>query len=315
LIEVKNLTKQYGHHTAINDLNFTVNAGEIVGFLGPNGAGKTTTMNIMTGFIAATQGDVAIDGQDIIAEPEKAKRQIGYMPDTPPVYGDMRVDEYLGFVADIKKVPRGERKHMLHQIKSQVQILDVSRRLIKNLSRGYRQRVGLAQAMVGNPRVIIMDEPTIGLDPKQIIEMRDVVKSLGNKHTVMLSSHIMQEVSAVCDRVIIINHGNIVAQGTPKELSASLTKAEGMNHVRVKATPEAALAALKDFTVIRHVEILTKGEPGTIDLHLAGENGADVREAIFRAFAKQGLPILSMRNMDLTLEEVFLKLTGERRAS
>jgi len=315
LIEVKNLTKQYGTHTAISDLNFTVNAGEIVGFLGPNGAGKTTTMNIMTGFIAATRGDVAIDGQDIIAEPEKAKQQIGYMPDTPPVYGDMRVDEYLGFVADIKKVPRGDRKHMLHQIKAQVQILDVSRRLIKNLSRGYRQRVGLAQAMVGNPRVIIMDEPTIGLDPKQIIEMRDVVKSLGKKHTVMLSSHIMQEVSAVCDRVIIINRGNIVAQGTPKELSASLTKAEGMNQLRVKATSEAARAALKDFTVIRHVEISASDEPGTVDLQLAGESGADIREAIFRAFAKHNLPILSMRSMDLSLEEVFLKLTGDRRTS
>ncbi|MCL2363030.1 MAG: ABC transporter ATP-binding protein [Defluviitaleaceae bacterium] len=315
MIEVKNLTKQYGTHTAISDLNFTVNAGEIVGFLGPNGAGKTTTMNIMTGFIAATRGDVAIDGQDIIAEPEKAKQQIGYMPDTPPVYGDMRVDEYLGFVADIKKVPRGDRKHMLHQIKAQVQILDVSRRLIKNLSRGYRQRVGLAQAMVGNPRVIIMDEPTIGLDPKQIIEMRDVVKSLGKKHTVMLSSHIMQEVSAVCDRVIIINRGNIVAQGTPKELSASLTKAEGMNQLRVKATSEAARAALKDFTVIRHVEISASDEPGTVDLQLAGESGADIREAIFRAFAKHNLPILSMRSMDLSLEEVFLKLTGDRRTS
>ena len=314
MIEVKNLTKRYGHHTAVNDLSFSINAGEIVGFLGPNGAGKTTTMNIMTGFIAATKGDVMINGFDIVAEPEQAKAQIGYLPDTPPVYGDMRVDEYLSFVADIKGVKRTSRKEMLEKIKQQVHINDVSRRLIKNLSRGYRQRVGLAQAMVGNPRVIIMDEPTIGLDPKQIIEMREVVKALGKKHTVILSSHIMQEVSAVCDRVMIINKGRIVAQGTPENLSAELTKSSGKIQVRIKADPTQIREALKEYAVIRHINVLDSREAGTTDLELAGDEGADIREAIFRCMAKHSLPLLLMKSMDLSLEEVFLRLTGDMRA-
>ncbi|MCL2603307.1 MAG: ABC transporter ATP-binding protein [Defluviitaleaceae bacterium] len=308
-----NLTKRYGHHFAVNDLNFSISAGEIVGFLGPNGAGKTTTMNIMTGFIAATKGDVIINGLDIVAEPEKAKAQIGYLPDTPPVYGDMRVDEYLSFAADIKGVKRAGRKEHLNHIKNQVHINDVSRRLIKNLSRGYRQRVGLAQAMVGNPRVIIMDEPTIGLDPKQIIEMRDVVKNLGKKHTVILSSHIMQEVSAVCDRVMIINKGRIVAQGTPEHLSSNLSKSGGKIQVRVKADPTQIREALKEYTVIRHINVLDGREPGTTDLELAGDDGADIREAVFRCMAKHNLPLLLMKSMDLSLEEVFLRLTGDIR--
>jgi ABC-2 type transport system ATP-binding protein len=313
LIEVKKLTKKYSSHVAVNNINFSIKAGEIVGFLGPNGAGKTTTMNILTGFIAATTGDVLINEIDIQDQPEKAKSHIGYLPDTPPVYGDMRVDEYLFFVAEMKKVPRAERKKMLDAIKAEVQIADVSRRLIKNLSRGYRQRVGLAQAMVGNPRVIIMDEPTIGLDPKQIIEMRNVVKKLGNKHTVMLSSHIMQEVSAVCDRVIIINHGEIIAQGTAQSLSSHLTKAKGMNQVIVKADENALRRALAAFPIITHIEINQGREAGTLEAELAGSGGVDIREAIFNALANAKLPILSMRSMDMTLEEVFLKLTTEGR--
>jgi len=313
LIEVTNLTKRYGQHTAINALNFTIDAGEIVGFLGPNGAGKTTTMNIMTGFIAATEGDVKLNGIDIVAEPELAKKQIGYLPDTPPVYGDMRVDEYLHFVADIKGVKRSGRAEMLLDIKKKLYIDDVSRRLIKNLSRGYRQRVGLAQAMVGRPRVIIMDEPTFGLDPKQIIEMRDVVKNLGRNHTVILSSHIMQEVSAVCDRVMIINKGRIVAQGTPESLSAGLNKASGKIQVRVKADVTQAQNALKEYTVIRHVKALGNREAGTVDFELAGEDGKDIREAIFRCMTKANLPILLMKSLDLSLEEIFLTLTGDIR--
>ena len=313
MIAVSNLTKRYGAHTAIEGLNFSVAAGEIVGFLGPNGAGKTTTMNIMTGYIAATAGDVVIDGCDIVAEPEKAKRQIGYMPDTPPVYGEMRVVEYLHFVADIKGVPRRERADMLADIMGQVQIADVSRRLIKNLSRGYRQRVGLAQAMVGRPRVIIMDEPTIGLDPKQIIETREVVKKLGERHTVLLSSHIMQEVTAVCDRVIIINHGEIVAQGTPERLSADLSTAEGLMRVRVKGTVEKVREALRGYPIITHVDIKSGREARTVDMELAGQKGADIREAVFRCMAKHDLPILLMQSAELSLEEVFLTLIEKRR--
>ena len=315
MIEVRNLTKVYGQHKAIDQINFTVDDGEIVGFLGPNGAGKTTTMNIMTGFIAATSGEVSINGLDIVSQAEKAKAQIGYLPDTPPVYGDMRVDEYLNFVADIKGVRRSARKEMLADIKRQVRIEDMSRRLIKNLSRGYRQRVGLAQAMVGYPEVIIMDEPTIGLDPKQIIEMRDVVKKLGKKHTVILSSHILQEVSAVCDRVMIINRGKIVASDTPEQLSASLSKGNNRMQVRIKADRQQIMKALAEYPIIRNIDTQVGAEPGTMDLILAGEkDDMDIREFIFRCMAKHNLPILLMKSTELTLEEIFLTLTGDIRS-
>ena len=315
MIEVRNLTKVYGQHRAIDQINFTVEDGEIVGFLGPNGAGKTTTMNIMTGFIAATSGDVSINGLDIVSEAQKAKAKIGYMPDTPPVYGDMRVDEYLSFVADIKGVKRNQRKEMLADIKRQVRIEDMSRRLIKNLSRGYRQRVGLAQAMVGYPEVIIMDEPTIGLDPKQIIEMRDVVKRLGKKHTVILSSHILQEVSAVCDRVMIINRGKIVASDTPEQLSAQLNRGNNRMQIRVKGEKSRILKALTEFPMIRNVDTNTGSEPGTMDLILSGEkDDMDIRELIFKCMAKNNLPILLMKSTELTLEEIFLTLTGDVRS-
>jgi len=313
LIEVRNLTKIYGQHKAIDQIDFTVSDGEIVGFLGPNGAGKTTTMNIMTGFIAATSGEVTINGLDILADAEKAKAQIGYLPDTPPVYGDMRVDEYLNFVADIKGVKRSARKNMLADIKRQVRIEDMSRRLIKNLSRGYKQRVGLAQAMVGYPKVIIMDEPTIGLDPKQIIEMRDVVKKLGKKHTVILSSHIMQEVSAVCDRVLIINRGKIVATGTPETLSESLNKGGTRMQVRVKGARQQILDALKEYPIINEISEEQSRESGTTDLVLSNNNNTDIREAIFRCMSKNNLPILLMKSTEMSLEEIFLSLTSGDR--
>jgi ABC-2 type transport system ATP-binding protein len=308
LIDVTNLTKQYGTRKAIDNISFKIDQGEVIGFLGPNGAGKTTTMNIMTGFIAATSGDVTIDGVDILAEPERAKANIGYLPDTPPVYGDMRVIEYLNFVADIKGVKKG-RKDMLHDIMGQVGLADIGRRLIKNLSRGYRQRVGLAQAMVGEPKVIIMDEPTIGLDPKQIIEMRDVVKNLGKRHTVILSSHIMQEVSAVCDRVMIINRGKIVATGTPESLSAGIT--ESNMQVRVKGEKENIINALTEFPIFTSITANDGLEPGTVELILGGGEGVDVREAIFRCMARNDFPILLMKSTELSLEEIFLSLTSQ----
>ena len=313
MIEVRNLTKQYGQRKAIDNINFSIKAGEVVGFLGPNGAGKTTTMNIMTGFIAATHGDVSIDGIDVIAEPEKAKRNIGYLPDTPPVYLDMRVEEYLNFVADIKGVRRSQRKEMVKYVMEQVSISDIPKRLIKNLSRGYKQRVGLAQAMIGNPKVIIMDEPTIGLDPKQIIEMRDVIKNLGKKHTVILSSHIMQEVSAVCDRMMIINRGKIVAQGTPESLSETINKGANKMQVRVKGEREQILNGLKEFSVIKVETAITGVEKGTIDLTLSNDNGEDIREAIFRAMAKSNSPILLMKSTEMSLEEIFLSITDADR--
>ena len=313
MIEVRNLTKRYGQHTAVDDISFSIDSGEIVGFLGPNGAGKTTTMNIMTGFIAATVGDVKINGIDILAEPSKAKANIGYLPDTPPVYGDMRVLEYLNFVADIKGLRKRRdknKKEMIQDVLEKVRIQDMSKRLVKNLSRGYRQRVGLAQAMLGDPKVIIMDEPTIGLDPQQIIEMRDVVKNLGQKHTVILSSHIMQEVSAVCDRMLIINRGKIVAEGTPHDLSRGLQKGAGGVQVRIKGEKDRILTALKECPTITEVESEPGKEPDTIDLTLGGGKDVDIRETVFRACAKSDLPILLMKSTELTLEEIFLSLTG-----
>ena len=312
MIEVKNLTKRYGQHLALDDISFTVAEGEVLGFLGPNGAGKSTTMNIMTGYIASTQGEVRIGGVDIVAEPEKAKAQIGYLPETPPVYGDMKVDEYLNFVAAIKKVKSSERKQMVSHVKEVVHIEDMSKRLIKNLSKGYRQRVGMAQAMLGNPKVIIMDEPTVGLDPKQIIEMREVFRKLGKKHTVILSSHIMQEISAICDRVMIINKGRIVASDTPERLSAGLVQGRTMA-VRVKGDKDKILLALEKYPVIREVKAIASREPGTMDFELSGEESVDIREAIFSCMSANSLPILMMKSLDLSLEEIFLQITGQEQ--
>jgi ABC-2 type transport system ATP-binding protein len=306
------LTKRYGQHYAINDISFTVDDGEIVGFLGPNGAGKTTTLNIMTGYISATEGDVSINGTDIVAESEKAKMNIGYLPDTPPLYNEMRVDEYLIFVANLKKVKPSERAQMIDDIKETVRIGDMSNRVIKNLSKGYRQRVGLAQAMMGYPKVIIMDEPTVGLDPKQIIEMRDVITKLGKKHTVILSSHILSEVSAVCDRVIIISKGKIVASDTTERLSQSLTHGHAMS-VRVKGESSKILSALANYPVFKEFAEIGGYEPGTVDVTISGDENVDIREAIFNCMSKNNFPILQMKSLDLSLEEIFLQVTGGER--
>ena len=308
MIEVRNLTKRYGQHVAVNNISFTVEEGEIVGFLGPNGAGKTTTMNIITGFISATEGEAIINGCNILDEPEKAKRNIGYMPDNPPIYGDMLVTEYLNFVCDIKGVRQAGRKKMLTDIMDAVKITDMQKRLVGNLSKGYRQRVGLAQALVGFPKVLILDEPTVGLDPKQIIEMRDVIKRLGKKHTIMLSSHILSEVSAVCDRVMIINKGNIVASDSPEKLSSSLTQGRKMQ-VRVKGGKHDIKTALDSVSMFRDIAFIGSREAGTCDFELQGDEAVDIREAIFTCLAKNNLPILMMKSSDLTLEEIFLQVT------
>ena len=308
LIEVKNLTKRYGQHIAVNNISFRVEEGEIVGFLGPNGAGKTTTMNILTGFISATEGDAFINGCNILDEPEKAKRNIGYLPDNPPLYGDMTVREYLHFVCDIKSVRKADRKQMLQEIMAAVKITDMQNRLVRNLSKGYRQRVGLAQALVGFPKVLILDEPTVGLDPKQIIEMRDMIKRLGKKHTIMLSSHILSEVSAVCDRVMIINKGTIVASDTSDGLSRSLTQGHKML-VRVKGEQKMIQSAFQSVSLIREINLLGSREAGTFDFELQGEEFVDIRAAIFACLAKNNLPILLMKSSELTLEEIFLRVT------
>jgi ABC-2 type transport system ATP-binding protein len=310
LIEVRNLTKRYGQVYAVNDVSFTVDDGEILGFLGPNGAGKTTTMNIITGYLAATSGDVIINGVDIQAEPEKAKRSIGYLPDTPPLYGDMKVAEYLKFVADIKKVRPSIRAGMIEEIMDIVKVSEKRSQLIRTLSKGYKQRVGLAQAMMGYPEAIIMDEPTVGLDPKQIIEMRDVIKNLGKKHTVLLSSHILHEVSAVCDRVMIISKGKIEASDTPERLSSNITHGRKMS-VRVKGESSKILDVFQQTPLLKNVKAEGSREPGTVEILVSGDDGVDIREAVFYCCAKASLPILQMNSQDLTLEEIFLQITSE----
>jgi ABC-2 type transport system ATP-binding protein len=276
LIEIKNVTKRFGQHLAVDNLNFTVNEGEILGFLGPNGAGKSTTMNIITGYISATEGTVTVDGYDILDNPEEVKKRIGYMPEFPPLYLDMTVREYLNFVFEIKKVDLKNRKQEMDRILELVRITDVRDRLIKNLSKGYKQRVGLAQALVGNPPVLILDEPTVGLDPKQIIEIRNLIKQLGRKHTIILSSHILPEVSAVCQRVVIINKGRIVASDTPENLSKRLGESSKLT-LRIAAPERQAVKVLRDVAGIKYVEAQGVREPDTIDVWIEAEKDIDVR--------------------------------------
>ena len=306
MIEVRHLTKRYGAHLAVDDLSFTVESGKIYGLLGPNGAGKSTTMNIITGCLAASEGEVIVNGHDIFEEPVAAKKCVGYLPEIPPVYTDMTVSEYLRFIAEAKDVPAKERKAQLEEILESTGLADVRGRLINNLSKGYRQRVGIAQALVGNPEIVILDEPTVGLDPKQIIEIRDLIRMLGQKHTVILSSHILSEVSAVCDSVMIIAHGKLVANGTPEELTR-LFAGDQEIHIEHKGNEDAVRGALGALENAAAADIAC--ENGVTRATLRPENGADIREAVFRACAKANLPILEMHTERASLEEIFLELT------
>src|SRR5690554_1867525 len=312
MIQVENVTKLYGGHVAVDGLSFSVEKGEILGFLGPNGAGKTTTMNIITGYLSATEGTVKVAGYDVLEEPLEVKKRIGYMPETPPLYGQMTVREYLDFVSDIKQVGRAEKKRGMEKIMDLVKIGDVQNRLIKNLSKGYRQRVGLAQALVGNPPVLVLDEPTIGLDPKQIIEIRTLIKELGKEHTIILSSHILPEVSVVCERVLIINKGEIVADDTPENLAHRLS---GKNRllVRVAGPEDRVRQALAGVEGVKNVEDQGSAEPGTFDFLVEAEFETDIRKPIFYAMSKEGYPILMLKPVDLTLEEIFLQIITEER--
>lgn len=308
MIQVENVSKRYGHSVALDNVSFTINEGEILGFLGPNGAGKSTTMNIITGYTSATDGTVKVDGVDILENPKTVKKKIGYLPELPPLYQDMTVKEYLTFVSRVKKVePANQEKH-INKVMDVVKVADVKNRLIKNLSKGYRQRVGLAQAIIGDPEVLVLDEPTVGLDPKQIIEIRNLIKELGKKHTIMLSSHILSEVSAVCDRVIIINKGHIVASGTPDELSKKLSYSNRLS-LRVKGNESSILKAVKNCDGIESVKSRGSFEPKTVDILVEAEKDRDIREPLFNVFSNAGFPILMMKSEDLTLEEVFLQVT------
>ena len=310
MIEVSNLTKKYGQHVAIDALNFSVNKGEILGFLGPNGAGKSTTMNIITGYLSATQGSVTVDGHDVLEEPTLVKKRLGYMPEFPPLYPDMTVCEYLDFVSDIKKVDREAKKASMEKIMDLIKIHDVSKRLIKNLSKGYKQRVGLAQALIGNPPVLILDEPTIGLDPKQIIDIRNLIKELGKEHTIILSSHILPEVTAVCGRVIIIHKGKIVASDTIDNLSENMRGSSRLS-IRVAGGQEECLPKIQALAEVKKAEVLGSREAGTVDISVEAEAEADVRKPVFMAMSKAQCPILMMRSVDLTLEDIFIQLTTD----
>jgi len=309
MIEVKNLTKRYGQILAVDDLSFTVKAGEIVGFLGPNGAGKTTTLNIMTGYLAPTEGSITINGFDIVESPLEAKTQIGYLPDHPPIYPNMTVWEYLNFVADLKKVKRAGRKEHLEEIMELVKVTDMRKRITKNLSKGYRQRVGLCQAMVGSPSAIILDEPMVALDPMQIIEMRQVIRDLGKRHTLILSSHILPEVSAVCDRVMIIHKGRIVASDSTDRLTSTVTGQYRLQ-LRVKDSYERARDLLSAHRFVKDIESQGSKEDGTVDIILTGEEGADIRELAFKACAENDINLLSMKSLEFSLEEIFLEVTN-----
>jgi len=311
MIEVCGLTKRYGEKLAVDDVSFSVQPGEIVGFLGRNGAGKTTTMNIITGYISSTAGTVTVDGYDILREPIEAKRRIGYLPEQPPLYADMTVWEYLNFSAGLKAFPTKNRAAHLGQICDVVRIADIRNRVIKNLSKGYRQRVGLAQALVGNPDVLILDEPTVGLDPRQIIEIRNLIRDLGRHHTLILSSHILQEISSVCQRVIIINEGHLVAQDSLQNLMGTM----GGNQLllaRVAGPERASVAVAKSISGIAGVKVLPQAEPDTTELELTVAPGADVRKAFSTQITKAGYPLLVFKPMDTTLEDIFLRLTDRK---
>ncbi|MFW5684113.1 MAG: ABC transporter ATP-binding protein [Spirochaetota bacterium] len=309
MIEVRNLTKRYGPHVAVDNVSFTVAQGEVVGFLGPNGAGKSTTMNILTGYLSATEGDVEIDGMNTLEEPEAVKRRIGYLPETPPIYTEMTVREYLNFVCRIKQVPRNEVAGRIEQGLHRVGIVEVYNRLVGNLSKGYRQRVGLAQALMGNPDILILDEPTSGLDPKQIIEIRDLIRELGADHTVILSSHILPEVSEICGRVMIINDGRIVADGDPATLGSDLYDVSQI--VITAAADEATTrAAVSGIEGVSRVEVLPSTEQGATEMLIESEKDRDLRREIFKAFSSKGVDLLGLRAKNATLEEIFLELTS-----
>ena len=313
MVEVKNLTKCYGNIKAVDDIRFTVETGEVLGFLGPNGAGKSTTMNMITGYISSTSGTVTIDGSEILDDPKATKQKIGYLPEIPPLYIDMTVRKYLEFMFDLKKVKLPKKEHVA-EVMRLVQITEQSERIIKNLSKGYRQRVGFAQALLGNPPVLILDEPTVGLDPKQIIEIRKLIKSLGKKHTVIFSSHVLSEISATCDRIIMISNGKIVADSKVDELAKSVSKEQKLAIVAEGSSADITNEIKKIPEVVRVNKLQDMGD-GSAKYMIDFEHGADIRREVFTAMSRIDCPILDMQSGDETLEGMFLKLTTQANAS
>ena len=310
MIEINHLVKKYGSHVAVDDLSLTVEPGKIYGFLGPNGAGKSTTMNIITGYLAATSGEVKINGFDVLKQPEEAKKCVGYLPELPPLYMDMTVKEYLDFVAELKKIEKSLRAGYVKEVMEITKTEEVSGRLIRNLSKGYRQRVGFAQAVLGYPEILILDEPTVGLDPKQIIEIRDLIKELGKKHTIILSSHILSEISAVCDHVFIISHGKLVASDSTENLLERMTGAQEIE-LLVKAEEDTAETAIREIAQVERCEKTESKEDGAVQLLVTAKKDADVREAIYHTCVEHHMPILEMKAASKSLEDVFLELTSQ----
>ena len=311
MIEINHLVKKYGSHVAVDDLSLTVEPGKIYGFLGPNGAGKSTTMNIITGYLAATSGEVKLNGYDILKQPEEAKKCVGYLPELPPLYMDMTVREYLNFVSELKKIEKSLRSRYVDEAMEITKISDVSGRMIRNLSKGYRQRVGFAQAVLGYPEIIILDEPTVGLDPKQIIEIRDLIKELGKKHTVILSSHILTEISAVCDHVFIISKGKLVASDSTENLVNLMSGAQEIE-LLVKGDGELLAKQLQQLGEVEHLEKAVSEEKETSKFVLTATKGVDLREKVFAACVEHGAVILEMKTVTKSLEDVFLQLTSSQ---
>ena len=308
MVEVKNLTKYYGDIKAVDDISFTVETGEVLGFLGPNGAGKSTTMNMITGYISSTSGTVTIDGSEILEDPKKTKAKIGYLPEIPPLYMDMTVRKYLEFVFDLKKVKLPEKEH-IDEVMRLVRITEQADRIIKNLSKGYRQRVGLAQALIGNPPVLILDEPTVGLDPNQIIEIRKLIKSLGKRHTVIFSSHVLSEISATCDRIIVISNGKIVADAKTDELSTAVSGEQKLA-LEIEGISSNVIAAIKKIPAVIRVSNYHDVREGVAKYVVEYDKNADIRRDVFNAMSRIGCPILDMQSGNETLEDMFLKLTA-----
>lgn len=313
MIEIQHLTKKFGNIVALNDLNFTVKKGEVLGFLGPNGAGKSTTMNILTGYLPSTSGTVRVDGFDIMENPKEVKKRIGYLPELPPIYGDMTVGEYLTFIANLKSVPLKGRKTKLDDIMYLVKIGDKKGRLIKNLSKGYRQRVGLAQALVGNPQVLVLDEPTVGLDPKQILDIRKLITALGREHTIILSTHILQEVNAVCSSVVMINNGKIAAQGPLSDFAAASNGVTKYN-VTIAGDKTMCRETLDKVESASRVEFIRVDGDNSV-FRIESKQGNDSRKEVFRALAENDLPILELRPIGKNLEEVFIEIVGRDQSA
>ena len=309
MIQVEHLTKRYGGHLAVDDISFDVEEGIVYGLLGPNGAGKSTTMNILTGYLSATSGTVSIDGHDILEQAAAAKACVGYLPEQPPLYVDMTPREYLLFVAELKKVGRADRAQQVDRAMERTGLLEMESRLIKNLSKGYRQRVGLAAALLGNPKVIILDEPTVGLDPAQVIEIRNLIKELGREHTVILSSHILSEVSTLCDKVLIIAKGKLVAQGTPEELARRLAAGSALN-ITALGEAQAVMDAVRAVPGVTDVQ-LTGQQNGETSVTVQVPQGEDLRAAVSAALAAAGCPVLALTTASMSLEDVFLQLTAQ----